>query len=85
MKRKNVITIVISLLVFIVVIGYFSSSTEGDAETLTTKVQRGEFVIDVTTTGELEARSSEKIVGPNPMELRNARIWQYRIEDIVPN
>ncbi len=85
MKRKNVVTIAISLLVFIGVIWYFSSSSEGEVETIKTKVKQGEFVIDVTTTGELEARSSEKIHGPNPMELRNARIWQYRIEDIVPN
>ena len=85
MKRKNVITLAISLLVFIAVIWYFSSSSEGEVETIKTKVKQGEFVIDVTTTGELEARSSEKITGPNPMELRNARIWQYRIEDIVPN
>ncbi len=85
MKRKNVITIVISLVVFIVAIWYFTASTDGEVETIMTKVKHGEFVIDVTTTGELEARSSEKILGPNPMELRNARIWQYRIEDIVPN
>ena len=85
MKRKNVVTIVISLLVFIVAVWYFTASNEGEVETIKTKVQQGEFVIDVTTTGELEARSSEKIIGPNPMELRNARIWQYRIEDIVPN
>lgn len=85
MKRKNIVTLVISLLVFIAVIWYFTSSNQGEAETIKTKVQQGEFVIDVITTGELEARSSEKIVGPNPMELRNARIWQYRIEDIVPN
>jgi len=50
-----------------------------------TEVQLGTFVIDVTTTGELDARSSEKIQGPSPMKLRNARIWNYRIEDIIPD
>lgn len=50
-----------------------------------TEVQQGTFVIDVTTTGELDARSSEKIQGPSPMKLRNARIWNYRIEDIIPD
>jgi len=39
----------------------------------------------VTTTGELEARSSENIKGPNPNALRNARIHRYMIEDIVPD
>ena len=85
MKRKNLLTIIISLVVLILFVWYFSSSSDGDVETITTKVKRGAFIIDVTTTGELEARSSEKIQGPNPMALRNARIWQYRIEDIVPN
>jgi len=85
MKRKNILTIVISLVLFVALIWYFSSSADSELETIMVKVQQGEFVIDVTTTGELEARSSEKIQGPNPMKLRNARIWQYRIEDIVPN
>ena len=85
MKRKNILTIVISLVLFVALVWYFSSSADGELETIMVKVQQGEFVIDVTTTGELEARSSEKIQGPNPMKLRNARIWQYRIEDIVPN
>jgi len=85
MKRKNLLTLGITLVVFIGLIWYFSSSGKDESETIVVKVKQGEFVIDVTTTGELEARSSEKIQGPNPMELRNARIWQYRIEDIVPN
>ncbi len=85
MKRKNLIIIVVSLVVLVVFVWYFSSLSKDDVETIKTKVRQGEFVIDVTTTGELEARSSEKIQGPNPMALRNARIWQYRIEDIVPN
>ena len=85
MKRKNIFAILISFIVLIVFVWYFSSSANDETETIKTKVQYGKFVIDVTTTGELEARSSENILGPNPMELRNARIWQYRIEDIVPN
>lgn len=85
MKRKNIFTILISFIVLIVFVWYFSYSASDETETIKTKVQYGQFVIDVTTTGELEARSSENILGPNPMELRNARIWQYRIEDIVPN
>jgi len=48
-------------------------------------VQKVTFVIDVTTTGELEARSSENIKGPNPNALRNARIHRYTIDDIVPD
>lgn len=85
MKRKNLIILITSAVVFIVLIWYFSVPEESDGQTIKTEVQQGTFIIDVTTTGELDARSSEKIQGPGPMKLRNARIWQYRIEDIVPD
>ncbi len=85
MKRKNLLILISSAIVFIILIWYFSAPEESDGQTIKTKVQTGTFVIDVTTTGELDARSSEKIQGPGPMKLRNARIWQYRIEDIVPD
>ncbi len=48
-------------------------------------VSYGNFIISVTTTGELEAKSSEKIFGPSPTSLREARIWQLRIDDIIPD
>ena len=83
MKRKNLLILISSVIVFILLIWYFSAPEESDGQTIKTEVQQGTFVIDVTTTGELDARSSEKILGPSPMKLRNARIWQYRIEDII--
>jgi multidrug efflux pump subunit AcrA (membrane-fusion protein) len=83
MKRKNLLILIISAVVFVLLIWYFSSPEEADGQAILTEVQKGTFVIDVTTTGELDARSSEKILGPSPMKLRNARIWQYRIEDII--
>ncbi len=46
-------------------------------------VKRGDFLIDVVTTGELEARSSEKIYGPSGA--RDFRIWNLKIEDIIPD
>ncbi|HJN05567.1 MAG TPA: hypothetical protein QF480_03020, partial [Bacteroidales bacterium] len=85
MKRKNTIILTISFIVLISLIWYFSSSSVETANTITVEVEKGTFVIDVTTTGELEARSSENIKGPNPNALRNARIHRYMIEDIVPD
>ncbi len=85
MKRKNTYILIGSIGILIVLIWFFSSPAEIESNTIQVKSKMGEFVIDVTTTGELEARSSEKIMGPNPMGLRNARIWQLRIEDIVPD
>lgn len=43
----------------------------------------GTFPIEVTTTGELMAKSSEKIYGPEG--LRQIRVYQTKIEDIIPD
>ena len=85
MKQKNILTIIVSIAVIILLVWYFSTPEELSSNTIITEVKSGTFVIDITTTGELEARSSEKIMGPNPIALRNARIFQYRIEDIIPD
>jgi RND family efflux transporter MFP subunit len=50
---------------------------------LVAEVKQGTFDIRVTTTGELEAKSSENIFGPSG--LRSIRIWQVKIEDIIPD
>jgi len=60
---------------------YFTKSDKSD-DTIITKVSFGDFNIDVTTSGELEAKNSENIMGPANM--REARIWQVQISDIVP-
>jgi hypothetical protein len=85
MKRKNIYLFISAIIILLLAAWYFSSENASNKESIKIKADHGKFVIDVTTTGELEARSSENIMGPNPMGLRNARIWQYRIEDIVPN
>lgn len=45
-------------------------------------VERGDFEISVTTTGELDAQNSVRITGPRGM--RAARLWQVQISKIVP-
>jgi hypothetical protein len=85
MKRKNILVLSGSAIILILLIWYFSRPDEILGTTIEVEAKAGEFVIDVTTTGELDARSSEKIMGPNSMGLRNARIWQLNIEDIVPD
>jgi HlyD family secretion protein len=45
-------------------------------------VKEGEFVVEVNTTGELDARNSIKILGPS--NLRKYRIYQVNIQKIIP-
>lgn len=85
MKRKNLFILLGAVLVFVAVLWIFAKPADTVGGTIKVEAAKGEFIIDVTTTGELEARSSEKIMGPNPIGLRNARLWQLRIEDIVPD
>ena len=85
MKRKNAFILLGSLIVIIFLVWYFSSGDDATGSTIQVEAKSGQFVIDVTTTGELEARNSENIMGPNNQQLRNARIYQLTIEDIVPD
>jgi len=85
MKQKKSYLFVAGALLFIALLWYFSRPPANGNQIILVPVKSGKFVISVTTTGELEARSNEKIQGPNPAGLRNARIWQYRIEKIVPD
>jgi HlyD family secretion protein len=45
-------------------------------------VKKGQFKLEIETTGELEAKNSVKIQGPQ--QLRNFQIWQITIQDIIP-
>jgi multidrug efflux pump subunit AcrA (membrane-fusion protein) len=60
------------------VLGRGSDSTLSD---IVTTVKSGTFRVEVETTGELEAKNSVKIQGPQ--SLRNFQIWQVTIQRIV--
>ena len=82
MKKQIYIAIGI-VIVIIIFLWYFVGSDTKTSETIKVEVKSGEFKIAVTTTGELEAKSSEEIYGPS--NLRNVRIWQVKIDDMVPD
>ncbi|MCF8233536.1 MAG: efflux RND transporter periplasmic adaptor subunit [Bacteroidales bacterium] len=82
--KKNRIFLLAALLVVIGLIIWLSiDSSPAGNETIVVQVEQGDLVIDVTTTGELEAKESEKIMGP--VNLRNVRIYRVTIEDIIPD
>lgn len=63
---------------------WFFTSGETTEETteLIVPVSEGEFLMNVTATGELEAKRSEKIKGPSAM--RTNQIYNTNITDLVP-
>ena len=83
MKKSKVYLISLAALLLIVIIWIFAGSGPEEETTVKVPVKSGRFDITVTTTGELEAKSSEKIMGP--VNLRDFRIWEVKIEDIIPD
>ena len=60
---------------------YQQNDPSSEAAVLKTEVEKGNFEILVTASGELQAKRSEKIMGPQGM--RAAGIFQTNISDIV--
>ena len=84
MKSRIKIYSTIGVILALIVIVWYATKTDTQGSTIiTSPVKKGNFVISVSTTGELEAKSSENIFGPSPSGLREARLWQLKIEDII--
>ena len=72
-------------IVALLIAGYFVFFNESSSEEgvdITTRVKRDDLQIDVTVSGELEAKNSVQIMGPSG--LQRARIWRVQLENIVP-
>jgi HlyD family secretion protein len=80
MKRKVIIGLVA---VAVIVSGFlfFKVADPSETNAIIVPVRSGKFIVDITTTGELEAKNSVKIMGPS--RLREFRIYQLSIQDIV--
>ncbi|MCP4553072.1 MAG: HlyD family efflux transporter periplasmic adaptor subunit [Bacteroidetes bacterium] len=83
MKRNNIFFLVVAGVIIILIIWFAGSSDKQSANLVRVPVSFGLFEISVSTTGELEAKNSEKISGPSG--LRSVRIYSVKIEDIVPD
>ncbi len=81
MVKKIAITFVV---LAVLAGGYYLTRSHGTEETaeITSRVQRDNLKIDVTVSGELEAKNSVNVMGPTG--LQSARIYQVKIDDIVP-
>ena len=81
MRKRNYIIAAAGLLLLL--IGYFvvRGSQSETASDIMAVVRRGQFRVEIETTGELEAKNSVKIMGPQ--QLRNFQIWQVTIQNIV--
>jgi len=70
-------------IIILAIILFFIFSKPEKTQEVVVQPRFGTFPIEVTTTGELIAKSSEKIYGPEG--LRQIRVYQTKIDDIIPD
>jgi multidrug efflux pump subunit AcrA (membrane-fusion protein) len=80
--KRNIFLIVISIVIIVAffLASKFKQDTTEDLE-IFTQAKKGIFKIEITSSGELDAKNSVNIEGP--FGLRRARIWEVKIEDLV--
>jgi hypothetical protein len=81
MKKYSIIFLALIALVVILFFA-FKGSSKSESHEVIIPVKSGKFVVDITTTGELEAKNSVEILGPT--RLRDFRIYNVTINDIIP-
>lgn len=79
MKNKYVL-VSLGLCIGIGVYFIFFRGVGQENSDLIVETKRGNFRIEITTSGELEAKSSVKVMGPNFM---SAGMWQVKIDKLV--
>jgi len=84
MKRTIIITGIIVTVAIIVLIVIGRLSSKKDIANLYAESKRGQFDIVVTTTGELQAKKSTDIFGPEFAQSRGIRAMDIKITDLVP-
>lgn len=80
LNRKLLVAIGIGLALLISFF-WFRKAKSGQASEILALVKKGEFRIEVETTGELEAKNSVKIMGPGAV--RQFQIWEVTLQNIV--
>ncbi len=80
MNKKKWILISLGVLI-VLALWYFLRSEPVLVETIKVPVQRGDFVVSVYTSGELEAKNSENIQGPSG--LRTVNLWNVQIAELI--
>lgn len=83
MKRTIIISgiVVVVAIIILIVIGKVTSKK--DISNLYAEAQKGKFDIVVTTTGELQAKKSADIFGPDFTQSRGMRVMDIKITDMV--
>jgi HlyD family secretion protein len=83
MKRTLIITAIIVVVAIIILIVISKVTSKKEVTNLYAQSVKGQFDIVVTTTGELQAKNSTDIFGPDFTQSRGIRVMDIKITDIV--
>ena len=81
MKKKTIFIALIPLLLILLALILWTSEEKVNA--ITAKVDRGEFQVEIFSSGELESENSENITIPEKLKDRNLRIYEITITDLI--
>jgi RND family efflux transporter MFP subunit len=81
MHNKKIIIITV-LAVTIFSLWFFLRAEQKGPEHVKARVEKGDFIVSVYTSGELEAKYSENIQGPTG--LRSVGLWNVQISELIP-
>jgi RND family efflux transporter MFP subunit len=81
-RRRPLVSAIGGLVVFIAIIWFAARPGAVASSEILVKPTFGEFTVTVTVSGELQAKSSINIMGPE--QARAANIWQMKLTNIVP-
>ncbi|MEI6048279.1 MAG: efflux RND transporter periplasmic adaptor subunit [Bacteroidota bacterium] len=84
MKRNIIITAIVVVVAIIILIVFGKATSKKDISNLYVESRRGQFDVIVTTTGELQAKKSTDIFGPDFTQSRGIRVMDIKITDMVP-
>jgi HlyD family secretion protein len=84
MKKTVIISGIVVVVVIIAAILIGKIRSKNDIGNLYAEAKTGSFDIIVTTTGELQAKNSTDIFGPEFTQSRNIRAMDIKITDLVP-
>ena len=82
MNRRRIL-IILSALIALLTIFYFSWNKKSDDVEITCKVMKGPVEVKIHTSGQLESENSENIILPAVLSSQNVRIYEIKITDLI--
>ena len=82
-KNKKRVYVILSLLIALLLIVFFTKSKKTGEEEITCKVVKGPIEIKIHSSGQLESENSENIVLPTVLSSQNVRIYEIKITDLI--